>query len=91
MNSRKAAIQSAQKESRSRSTNFLTALKKENLRLQRRLAKLQATKVSLGHRIRALETELAKERNLPKVRDLMAEIEKRGRSPIPSRPLKNAM
>jgi len=64
---------------------FPFALKNENLRLQKQLVRLQAEQVSLGNRIRVLEDELRKEKSLPKVRDLMAEIAKRDREqPAPN-------
>lgn len=40
--------------------NFITALKAENLKLQRQIAKLQAENVTLNNRIKILEEEESK-------------------------------
>jgi hypothetical protein len=65
---------------RPRDRAFETALKAENLRLQKQLAKVRAQNVSLANRITVLQEALKDEKSCPKVRDLMVEIAKRGRT-----------
>ncbi len=60
-----------------------SAMEAENLRLQKKIAKLVAEKMSLVNRVRVLEEELKQERAEAKVRDLLNEVAKRGR-PLPN-------
>lgn len=58
--------------------NFIRALKAENLKAQKQVAKLQAEKVSLQNRIRAMETEI-KTQGSGAIRKLMDDVAKRER------------
>jgi len=56
----------------------LAEREKDNLKLHKKIVKLQSNERSLKNRIKALEDELEEERQEPKMKDLLDEIGKQG-------------
>ncbi len=63
---------------------YVRALEAENEKLHRQIAKLEVKAKSLEHRIRALEQEFDDHRRSGTVKDLMADIARKGRPTLKS-------
>lgn len=64
---------------------YVVALKAENLRLHKQVARLQVSALSKDHRIQALEKEIKRQSGAGTVKDLMAQVAKRGKPELKAR------